>query len=70
GGAGFIGSNLVNRLLREGHQVTILDSLSRSGGNWNISWLQEKYGADSFNLIQANIADFDAVKRGAEGHEF
>ncbi|MCB0061340.1 MAG: NAD-dependent epimerase/dehydratase family protein, partial [Caldilineaceae bacterium] len=31
GGAGFIGSNLVNRLLQKGHNVTIFDNLSRSG---------------------------------------
>ncbi|GII34565.1 NAD-dependent epimerase/dehydratase family protein [Planotetraspora mira] len=34
GGAGFIGSNLVDRLVRDGHEVTVLDDLS-SGGNRN-----------------------------------
>ena len=28
GGAGFIGSNLVDRLLEEGHEVVIIDNLS------------------------------------------
>ena len=28
GGAGFIGSNLVDRLIDDGHEVTIFDDLS------------------------------------------
>ena len=35
GGAGFIGSNLVKVLLRDGHQVTVLDDLS-SGKRENL----------------------------------
>lgn len=31
GGAGFIGSNYVSRLLERGEQVTIFDNLSRKG---------------------------------------
>jgi len=31
GGAGFIGSNTVHRLLREGHRVVVIDNLSRPG---------------------------------------
>jgi len=31
GGAGFIGSNLADRLLADGHRVRILDALSRAG---------------------------------------
>lgn len=36
GGAGFIGSNLVKRLLEDGHEVCVLDNLS-SGYNSNLS---------------------------------
>ena len=39
GGAGFIGSNLVNRLAAEGHKVIIYDALSRAGVQDNLDWL-------------------------------
>ena len=32
GGAGFIGSNLADRLISTGQKVTIYDNLSRRGG--------------------------------------
>jgi len=67
GGAGFIGSNLTNRLLTEGHQVTILDNLSRSGCSANLSWLQEKHGNDSIKIIQGDIADIDAMTTAVKG---
>ena len=34
GGAGFVGSNLVKRLLREGADVTVLDDLFRCTVTW------------------------------------
>jgi CDP-paratose 2-epimerase len=39
GGAGFIGTNLVNKLLNDGYSVTILDNLSRPGVENNLQWL-------------------------------
>ena len=40
GGAGFIGTNLVSRMLRHGHSVTIYDNLSRKGTHRNLGWLK------------------------------
>jgi UDP-glucose 4-epimerase len=51
GGLGFIGSNLARRLLRDGHRITLLDSLiPQYGGNFaNI--------ADIHDQVQLNISD-------------
>ncbi len=57
GGAGFIGSNYVSRLLGRGEQVTVYDNLSRAGGPRNIEWLRSTYGQDSFQLIVGDLRD-------------
>jgi CDP-paratose 2-epimerase len=57
GGAGFIGSNLVNRLLERGEKVTIYDNLSRAGASRNLTWLQEKYGEKACQLIIGDVRD-------------
>lgn len=67
GGAGFIGSNLADRLLDNGHDVTILDNLSRPGCESNLRWLRQRHGPDSFRLVEADVSDFDALCRVAEG---
>ncbi len=40
GGAGFVGSNLCARLLDEGAEVSVFDSLFREGTRENLAWLQ------------------------------
>lgn len=57
GGAGFIGSNIVERLVGEGHAVRVLDDLS-SGKLENIA----PFG-DKVELVQGDLRDQDAVKR-------
>ena len=69
GGAGFIGSNLADRLLGEGQDVTILDSLARRGGSSNVDWLRDMHGPRSFQLVRADLSDFNALRRATEGVE-
>jgi len=57
GGAGFIGSNYVNRLLARGERVTIFDNLSRKGATSNIDAIHEVHGKGSFNLIVGDLTD-------------
>jgi len=53
GGAGFIGSNLVNTLLLAGDSVTVLDNLSRNGSKKNLEWLRSQYS--NLEFIEADI---------------
>ncbi len=58
GGAGFIGTNLVSRLLRHGHTITIFDNLSRKGTPRNLEWLQSLEGAsDRLKFILGDTRD-------------
>ena len=62
GGAGFIGSNYVSRLLSRNESVTIYDNLSRAGSRNNIEWLRNKHGKQSFRLIEADVRDSLSVR--------
>ena len=61
GGAGFIGSNYVNRLLERGERVTIYDNLSRAGAARNLAWLQDKFGAKAFQLVKGDVRDAELL---------
>lgn len=63
GGAGFVGTNLADRLLSEGRQVSIYDNLSRPGVERNLRWLTDKHG-DSVRLHLADVRDSISL-RGA-----
>ena len=55
GGAGFIGSHLVETLLKKGHQVVILDNFCNSSKE-NLSFLAN-YPDQSYSLIEGDIRD-------------
>jgi CDP-paratose 2-epimerase len=57
GGAGFIGSNYVHRLLARGEKVTVYDNLSRGGAARNLAWLRDTFGENAFRLIVADVRD-------------
>jgi CDP-paratose 2-epimerase len=67
GGAGFIGCNLVHRLLNQGHHVTIFDNLSRSGCEMNLDWLRQEHDLESFRMIQGDVTDQKAILQAAGG---
>jgi CDP-paratose 2-epimerase len=53
GGAGFIGTNLADRLLTDGHAVIVYDNLARRGARENLAWLRARHGA----AVEACIGD-------------
>jgi CDP-paratose 2-epimerase len=55
GGAGFVGSNLVSSLLRDGHPVTILDSLARRGSEQNLAWLRKQNSRGLLHFIHGDV---------------
>lgn len=63
GGAGFIGSRLVDRLIREGHKVAVLDNLL-AGTTEN---LEEHLSSPSLCLIKADVRNSRAVKKAVRG---
>ncbi len=64
GGAGFIGSHIVQHLLKKGEDVRVLDNLS-SGKRENLKPL-----LDRIELIEGDIRDSEAVKRAVRGVDY
>jgi len=66
GGAGFIGTNLADRLLSRAEKVVILDDFSRTGAADNARWLRETHGA-RVHIERGDCRDADTVKDCVEG---
>ncbi|MFN7956374.1 MAG: SDR family oxidoreductase [bacterium] len=66
GGAGFIGSHLVERLLADGHFVRVLDDFS-TGKRGNLELVSAGAPAGCFELIEGSLVDLDTCRRAVEG---
>ena len=64
GGAGFIGSNMVDELVRRGHEVTVLDDLS-AGKEANLAHIRGK-----IDFLVGTITDLAAVQSACKGADY
>ena len=60
GGAGFIGTNVADRLLSEGRDVIVFDSLARAGVERNLEWLRAKH--PSVEFVRGDVRDRAALR--------
>jgi UDP-glucose 4-epimerase len=66
GGAGFIGSNLVDRLIAEGHCVTAFDNFSTG----QRQFVAEAGKNSRFTLVEGDLLDTPLLNRAMAGHDF
>lgn len=66
GAAGFIGSNLIDRLLQDGHEVTGFDNFSTG----QMKFLEEACQSDHFALVQGDVLDLSALTNTMSGTDF
>ncbi len=65
GGAGFIGSNLVDALLEKGYKVTVYDNLSL-GTEDRVKY---HFSNKNFIFIKADLLDFNKLLNSIKGHD-
>lgn len=68
GGAGFIGSNIAEKLVREGHFVRVLDDFS-TGKEENLDF-SRGLSPDRFELMRGDIRDREICLKACEGTDY
>jgi len=63
GGAGFIGSHLVDRLLKEEYEVRVIDNLDTG----SLERIAHNVGKEAFDFIKGDIRDFNLVMGSMKG---
>jgi UDP-glucose 4-epimerase len=63
GAAGFIGSNLIDRLLQDGHEVVGLDNFSTG----QLKFLEEACQNEHFKLVRADVLDLPVLTKAMSG---
>src|SRR5665213_2092702 len=66
GGAGFIGSNLVDRLLADGHAVTAYDNFSTG----HRQFIEPARRHSTFRLVEGDTLDLPRLADSMAGHDF
>ena len=65
GGAGFIGCNAARRWMERGHEVVVLDDLSRRGADSNLEWLR---GQGRLAFERVDLRDAAALDAAVARH--
>jgi len=69
GGAGFIGSHIAERLVRDGHFVRVLDNLS-TGRKSNVDAVRAAAPKGGFEWVEGDIRSIEACRAACEDMEF
>ncbi|HET9402419.1 MAG TPA: NAD-dependent epimerase/dehydratase family protein, partial [Candidatus Acidoferrales bacterium] len=65
GGAGFVGSNLCERLLSDGHEVTAYDNLMAG----SLDLLRECTTSPKFHFVEADLLDLGTLEHSVRGSD-
>jgi CDP-paratose 2-epimerase len=66
GGAGFVATNVADRLLHDGWRVRLFDNLSRAGVEQNLSWLKATHGG-RVEFVYGDVRDAAALQAAVAG---